>query len=197
MKRIFVATTAAALLAVPFAAVAQERAAVAVAQTEAVVKVVKIDRKARTVTFQGPKGRTQTLNVPKEAQNFDRVKVGSLFRVRYVEAVAVALQRGATASVSTGRTVQLAPKGGAPGGVVTQTATLRAKVVAIDYAGREIALKGPKGRVLSLKVADDVEGFADVKVGDSVAVAYTQALALEMLPEEGGKPKVAPTPKKN
>lgn len=197
MKRIFVATTAAALLAVPFAAVAQERAAVAVAQTEAVVKVVKIDRKARTVTFQGPKGRTQTLNVPKEAQNFDRVKVGSLFRVRYVEAIAVALQRGATASVSTGRTVQLAPKGGAPGGVVTQTATLRAKVVAIDYAGREIALKGPKGRVLSLKVADDVEGFADVKVGDSVAVAYTQALALEMLPEEGGKPKVAPTPKKN
>jgi hypothetical protein len=197
MKRMFVAASAVAVLALPFALSAQERAAIAVTQTEAVVKVIKIDRKARTVTFQGPKGRTQTLTVPKEAQNFDRVKVGSTFKVRYVEAIAVALQRGATASVSTGRTVQLAPKGGTPGGVVTNTATLRATVVAIDYASREIALKGPKGNVLSLKVADDVEGFADVKVGDSVAVAYTQALALAMLPEEGGKPKAAPTPKKD
>jgi hypothetical protein len=197
MKRIFVATTTAALLAVPFAAAAQERAAVAVAQTEAIVKVIKIDRKARTVTFQGPRGRTETLTVPKEAQNFDRVKVGSSFKVRYVEAMAVALQRGATASVSTGRTVQLAPKGGTPGGVVTDTVTLRATVEAIDYASREIALKGPKGKVVALKVADEVEGFADVKVGDSVAVAYTQALALQMLPEESGKPKAAPTPKKD
>ena len=197
MKRIFVATTTAALLAVPFAAAAQERAAVAVAQTEAIVKVIKIDRKARTVTFQGPRGRTETLTVPKEAQNFDRVKVGSSFKVRYVEAMAVALQRGATASVSTGRTVQLAPKGGTPGGVVTDTVTLRATVEAIDYASREIALKGPKGKVVALKVADEVEGFADVKVGDSVAVAYTQALALAMLPEESGKPKAAPTPKKD
>lgn len=197
MKRIFVATTTAALLAVPFAAAAQERAAVAVAQTEAIVKAIKIDRKARTVTFQGPRGRTETLTVPKEAQNFDRVKVGSSFKVRYVEAMAVALQRGATASVSTGRTVQLAPKGGTPGGVVTDTVTLRATVEAIDYASREIALKGPKGKVVALKVADDVEGFAEVKVGDSVAVAYTQALALAMLPEESGKPKAAPTPKKD
>ena len=145
MKRIFVATTTAALLAVPFAAAAQERAAVAVAQTEAIVKAIKIDRKARTVTFQGPRGRTETLTVPKEAQNFDRVKVGSSFKVRYVEAMAVALQRGATASVSTGRTVQLAPKGGTPGGVVTDTVTLRATVEAIDYASREIALKGAQG----------------------------------------------------
>ena len=197
MKRIFVATTTAALLAVPFAAAAQERAAVAVAQTEAIVKAIKIDRKARTVTFQGPRGRTETLTVPKEAQNFDRVKVGSSFKVRYVEAMAVALQRGATASVSTGRTVQLAPKGGTPGGVVTDTVTLRATVEAIDYASREIALKGPKGKVVALKVADDVEGFAEVKVGDSVAVAYTQALELAMLPEESGKPKAAPTPKKD
>jgi len=80
-----------------------------------VVKVIKIDRKARTVTFQGPRGNTQTLNVPKEAQNFDQVKVGSLFRVKYVEAVAVALGRGGQAAVTTDQQVRLAPKGGTPG----------------------------------------------------------------------------------
>jgi hypothetical protein len=200
MNRIFAAATAFALLAAPFAAGAQERTAVTVAQTEAVVKVIKIDRKARIVTFRGPTGRIETLQVPKEAQNLDRVKVGSLFRMRYVEAVAVALQRGGMASASADRTVRLAPKGGTPGGVVVDTATLTATVEAIDYASREVALKGPKGNVLALRVADDVQGFDDVKVGDSVSVAYTQALALEMLPEQGapsGKPKAAPTPKKN
>jgi hypothetical protein len=195
MKKILVAASAAAVLALSLAAAAQEKAAVTVAQTEAVVKVIKIDRKARTVTFQGPRGRTETLTVPKEAQNFDRVKVGSSFKVRYVEAAAVALQRGGTASASADRTVRLAPKGGTPGGVVVNTSTLTATVEAIDYANRQVALKGPKGNVLALRVADDLQGFNDVRVGDSVTVAYTQALALEMLPDEGGKPKAAATPK--
>ena len=197
MKQIFVTMAAICTLAVALPGAAQEKTALAVSQTEAVVKVVKIDRKARTVTFEGPRGRRETLNVPKEAQNFDRVKVGHLFKMKYVEAVAVALQRGGVASASADQQVRLAPKGGTPGGVVVNTAHVTATVEAIDYANREVALKGPKGNVMALKVADDVQGFGDVKVGDSVTVAYTQALALEMLPDEGGKPKAAVTPKKN
>lgn len=195
MKSRFAATVAAGVLALPLAAPAQDRGAVVVGQTEAVVKVIKIDRKARTVTFQGPRGNTQTLNVPKEAQNLDRVKVGSSFRMKYVEAVAVALKRGGAASAAVDRQVHLAPKGGTPGGVVVHTATVTAKVVAIDYADREVALSGPKGGVMGLHVADDVQGFDDVRVGDTVTVAYTQALALEMLPEPSGPPKALPTPK--
>src|SRR5262245_39819676 len=76
MKKILVAAAVTAL-AFPFTALAQEKAALAVSQQEAVVKVVKIDRKARTVTFQGPKGNQVTMDVPKEAQNLDQVKVGS------------------------------------------------------------------------------------------------------------------------
>jgi hypothetical protein len=56
-----------------------------------------------------------------------------------------------------------------------------------------MALKGPKGRVVALTVADDVQGFDQLKVGDTVAVAYAQALALQMLPEPG--PKAKPSPK--
>jgi len=197
MKQIFVTTAAICTLAIALPAAAQEKTALAVSQTEAVVKVVKIDRKARTVTFEGPRGRRETLHVPKEAQNFDRVKVGHLFKMKYVEAVAVALQRGGVASASADQQVRLAPKGGTPGGVVVNTAHVTATVAAIDYANREVALKGPKGNVMALKVADDVQGLGDVKVGDSVTVAYTQALALEMLPEEaGGKAKASAMPKK-
>jgi len=196
MKRALLAVTAVSAMALPILGAAQGKGAVAVSQTEAVVKVTKIDRKARTVTFQGPRGNSRTLTVPKEAQNFDKVKVGALFRVKYVEAVAVALQKGGAPSATADRQVQLAPKGGTPGGVVVDTVMLKAKVEAIVYAGREVALKGPKGNVVPLKVADDVQGLENVKVGDSVTVAYAQALALEMLPEPAGPPKASPTPKK-
>lgn len=194
MRRILAAATAASLLAFACAASAQEKGAVVVGQTEAVVKVVNMDRQARTVTFQGPKGRLVTLKVPKEAQNLDQVKIGSTFKVRYVEAVAVALQRGGAASASAERTVRLAPKGGTPGGIVANTARISATVEAIDYANREIAVKGPKGRIVALKVADDVQGFADVNLGDRITLVYAEALAMEMLPSG---PKAKPTPKKD
>jgi len=194
MKRIFVAASAVALLAAPFAAWAQEKTAVTVAQTEAVVKVVNLDRTARTVTVQGPRGGLVTLNVPKEAQNFDQVKVGSTFKVRYVEAVAVALQRGGAASASVGKVVRLAPKGGTPGGVVVSTAQISATVEAIDYASREVAVKGPRGNIVALKVADSVQGFADINIGDQITLVYSEAIAMEMLP---AGPKAKPTPKKD
>lgn len=185
----------AVLFAAVTGAAAQDKGAVTVSQTEAVVKVIKIDRKARTVTFQGPRGNTQTLNVPKEAQNFDRVKVGSLFRVKYIEAVAVALQRGGAASASVDQQVRLAPKGGTPGGTVVNTVRISATVEAIDYVDREIAVKGPKGNILALKVSDDVQGFTQVNVGDTVTLVYAAALALEMVEQPG--PKAKPTPKKD
>lgn len=194
MKKILVAASAAVLLAAPFAAWAQAEGAVEVSQTEAVVKVVNLDRTARTVTVQGPRGRMVTLNVPKEAQNFDKVKVGSTFKVRYVEAVALALQRGGAASASVDKIVRLAPKGGTPGGVVVNTLRISATVEAIDYANREVAVKGPKGNIVALKVANSVQGLADVDIGDRITLVYAESIAMEMLP---AGPKAKPTPKKD
>ena len=195
MKSIFVAAAALSVAALAPAAVAQDKGAVVVGQTEAVVTVIKLDRKARRVTFQGPRGNQVTMIVPEEAKNLDQVRVGSLFNVKYVEAVAVSLQRGGQPSVGVDQTVRLAPKGGNPGGVVVNTARVSAKVVAIDYTDREIAVKGPQGNIRSFRVAEEVQGFGDVKVGDSINVVYSEALALDMVPEPG--PKAKPTPKKD
>ncbi|HZF20307.1 MAG TPA: hypothetical protein VE008_11445 [Burkholderiales bacterium] len=194
MKNIFASATAVSLLGFAFAAAAQDRAVVTVAQTEAVVKVVNLDRQARTVTIQGTKGNLVTLKVPKESQNFDQVKIGSTFKVKFVEAVAVALQRGGMASASASQTVRLAPKGGTPGGVVVSTAQISATVEAIDYASREVAVKGPRGNILAFRVADNIQGFSDIDIGDSITLVYTEAMAMEMLPSG---PKAKPTPKKD
>jgi Cu/Ag efflux protein CusF len=166
-------------------AAAQDKSGVAVAQTEAVVKVIKIDRKARKVTIQGPTGGTMVLNIPPEAQNLDRVKVGSLFKANYVESVAVSLQKGGgVASASETQTVHLAPKGGTPGGMVVNTRQVSATVEQLNLATRQIAVKGPKGHVFAFTVADGVEGLDQFHVGDLITVTYSEALVLGMLPAD-------------
>ena len=193
MKNILAAAAIVSVAPLVSTAVAQDHGPVVVGQTEAVVTVIKLDRKARRVTFQGPRGNQVTMIVPEEAQNLDQVRVGSQFNVKYVESVAVGLQRGGKPVAAVDQQVRLAPKGGNPGGVVVNTAKISANVVAIDYASREVAVKGPQGNIRSFRVADEVQGFRDVKVGDTISVTYAEALALEMIPEPG--PKAKPSPK--
>jgi len=184
MKSTLVAVTAFAALALAPCVSAQiQGGAVVTGEAEAVVTVVSVDRKARTVTVRGPQGRTMTINVPPEAQNLDQVKKGSRFQVRYVESVAVAVSKGGVASASKDQTVRLAPKGGTPGGVVVNTMQISATVEALDRTRRSIAVKGPQGNVLEFQVAPEVQLEA-IQLGDLVTLVYAEALALQMLPKE-------------
>lgn len=82
MKAIFVVIMSLVFAAIASTASAQGAGAVVVVQTDAVVKVLKVDHKARTVTARSADGEVFTLHVPKEAQNFDRVKEGLFFKVK-------------------------------------------------------------------------------------------------------------------
>jgi len=69
----------------------------------------------------------------------------------------------------------------APGkGSVTEAVRVSATVVGIDKAGRTVDLKGPKGRVVTLAVGDEVRNFDQVQLGDQVVVRYVRALSLEL-----------------
>lgn len=164
-------------------------------QVEAVVTVTKVDAKARTVTVRGPRGNLQTLAVPKEAQNLERVKAGDRFKITYAESAVIALTKGGEPKASVDKTVQLAPKGAKPGGFAVRTFQLSAVVDAVDYKNRYVALRGPKGNTLALPVSTDVKDFERVAVGDKVSVAYSQALAVEMVAQpKAAKPAAKKAP---
>jgi hypothetical protein len=165
---------------------------VVASEVEAVVKVISVDRKARTATVRGAGGGVMTIVVPPEAQNFDQVKPESLFKVRYMESVAVSLNKGGKASASESQTVQLAQKGGTPGGMTVDTKQITATVEAIDYKNRLIAVKGARKNILAVKVADDVESFEQITVGDSITLSYTEALAMQMVAQPKAKSSLAP-----
>jgi hypothetical protein len=164
---------------------AQPKAAVAGETIEALVTVVSVDKKARSVVIRGPRGGTEELAVPPEAQNFDRIKAGDVFRVRYSEAVIVGLDKGEPAKGEV-KDRKFAAKGENPGGVATRTRYISGRIDAIDTKTRHVALRGVK-QTISFKVADDVNLDA-VKVGERLTVAYAQALAIEMVPQPKAKP---------
>lgn len=187
MKR----TIAALVCSLAFVPVAQaQERAVVVSETEAVVTVTKVDAKARTVSFRGPKGGVATLNIPPESQNLDQVKPGQQYRMKYLEAVAVGISKGGAPSAAVGEQVKLAPKGAKPGGTIVRAMQIAGVVDAVDYTNRYIAVRGPKGNVLPLKVADDVP-LEQLSAGDRISLAYTEALAVEMVAQAPAKKKPA------
>lgn len=177
MKRIAFAAVFAAFL-LPASAQVKDRA-VTVQETEAVVTVIKVDRQARTVTFRGPKGGVATLVIPPDAKNFDKVSPGQQYRMKYVEAVAFEIRKGGKPSAAAEQRVLLAPKGANPGGMIVRAQQIAGVVEAIDYTNRYVAVRGPKGNVANLKVADDVQ-LGQITAGDRISVTYTEALAIEM-----------------
>ena len=55
--------------------------------------VEAVDQAERTVTLKGPRGRVVTLPVSEKAKNFDKVKVGDMVVVRYLEALSLELKK--------------------------------------------------------------------------------------------------------
>jgi hypothetical protein len=186
MKATAITALVCSLAVVPVCNAQLKDAAVAGGEVEAVVTVTKVDAQARTVTFRGPKGGVATLTVPAEAQNLDQVKPGQQFRMKYLEAVAVEIYKGGKPSAAAQQQVRLAPKGGKPGGVMVNTQQVAGVVDAIDYGNRYIAVRGPKGNTLALKVADDVK-LENLSAGDRIVLTHSEALAVEMVPAKKGK----------
>ena len=67
---------------------------------------------------------------------------------------------------------------GKPGVVAINAASITATVEAIDYDKRTVALKGPRGNVVELKVGPEVKNFKQVKVGDHVTTKYYESTAI-------------------
>lgn len=67
---------------------------------------------------------------------------------------------------------------GKPGVVVVDAASITATVEAIDYDKRTVALKGPRGNVVVLKVGPDVKNFKQIKAGDRVTTKYYESTAI-------------------
>jgi Cu/Ag efflux protein CusF len=151
----------------------------------ATVQAVDLDK--RVVTLKGEQGNVFDLKVGEEAKNLPQVKVGDLVTVKYYESLAFevtkpgqAVAAGATAGVAS------AKPGEKPAAVAAGQATMVATVEAIDTKKTYVTLTGPDGKTKEIKVKDP-KNLVNVKVGDQVAITYTEALAIEVTPAKKKK----------
>jgi Cu/Ag efflux protein CusF len=61
-----------------------------------------------------------------------------------------------------------------------RSAKIKATVEAVDLDTREITLKGPKGRLITLRVEERVRNLPQVQVGDEVIVRYHESVGLQL-----------------
>ena len=107
-----------------------------------------------------------------------------------------ALVLAATASLGANAQSSGAVVDRQPGRVgVAQAVDVTATISGIDAAKREITLKGPDGKDVTMVAGPEVKNFSQLKVGDKVDIQYVEALVLEL--KKGGGLPVARTEKEN
>lgn len=145
---------------------------------EAVVTVTKINPATRTVHVRTPKGET-AVSVPADVK-LDQLQVGARYRVRYQEAVAVAIEPGAQPSAGAGATAEVAPQSTPAAGQALKTDKVAGVIDAIDPGSKEITVRTLDGGKQTFKVAESVEA-GSLKPGEAVTVTYEQAVATHMV----------------
>ncbi len=157
--------------------------AVVASAVEISAQVLGVDKATRTLSLKGPKGDVVDIVAGGDVRNFDQIKVGDSVVVRYLEALTLELRktRAAQGDVVVKEEAAKARPGERPAAAGARQVSLIAEVVAVDPQKSTISLKGPKGRVVTLKV-QNADQFKVVKQGDQVDVTYTEALALSVEP---------------
>lgn len=145
--------------------------------TSMTATVEKIDLKKRVVTIRNSEGDVRTVHAGKEVVNLPQVRVGDKVAVDYYESFAVRMAKPGEVRDEVKGMVGLAKPGEKPGYVEAAETTVTAAILDIDKARETVALKGPDGDVVVVKVANPAN-LDKVKVGDTIVITYTEALAV-------------------
>ena len=177
------ASTAVAAMAVSLLAACQTEPAMVERTSEMTATVAAIDLAERLVTLEGPEGNLFTVQAGDEVRNLPQLEVGDRVAVRYYEAIAAEMAKPGQ-ETSASATAMRAPAGAKPGVGVTQEVTAMVKITDLDLATHTVSFTGPEGVAQTITVQDpEMRDFVEtLKVGDDVAVTYTEALAISVEP---------------
>lgn len=149
------------------------------------LRVVSVNRSARSLTLRGNKGRTFTVEVAPEAQNFEMIRRGDLVTVQYFQSVAFTLNKAGeptppnTAAVGA----EVAPPGNLPAGVAARRITVTGLVTAVDLDAHTVTVVNPNGgpqRTIQVLDPQRQQDLAHVNVGDTITATITQAVAVSV-----------------
>jgi hypothetical protein len=155
-------------------------------------KVEAIDQAKREVTLKGPLGNVVAFVVDERVKRLNEVKVGDEVTADYYVSLAGELRAPTEAEMKTPLTIieggARAPKGTSPAGGVVRAFKVVAKVVGLDLPTQSVTLEGPLGNSGSIR-AENVGKLKQLRLGDTVIVTYTEALAISLHKAQPAKQK--------
>ncbi len=151
--------------------------------SEVSATVTAVDLPNRLVTLRGPDGKLFTVQAGEEVRNLPQVQVGDLVVVSYHEAIAAELAKPGQPAAASAE-VTRAPLGAKPGAGMTQQVTDTVRIDALDLTTHTVSFTGSEGHSQTITVRDPkMQDFLKtLKVGDHVAVTYTEAVAIAVKP---------------
>ena len=143
--------------------------------------VTAINRSTRSVTVKNDQGEETSIQVPDAVKQFDTLKVGDKVDVDYYESLAVSMAPSGSKPSMTERKGRAVDIGG---GVRGRELNVSAEVVSVDPSANTVTIKGPKGNVRTIYVADSAlqQKLPSVKPGQVVQFTYTEAVAASIRP---------------
>jgi uncharacterized lipoprotein len=176
-------SAAVAAMAVGMLAACQTEPATVERTSEVTATVTAIDLPERLVTLRGTEGNLFTVQAHEEVRNLPQVEVGDRVVVRYHEAIAAEMAKPGQEASATA-TATRSPPGARPGGELAQEVTTTVEITDLDLATHTVSFTDPDGRAQTITVQDPrMQDFVEtLKVGDQVAITYTEALAISVEP---------------
>jgi len=153
-------------------------------------KVLEVNYKERLLTLKGSDGKVEKLKVDEAVKRLNEVKVGDMVLVQYYVSVAFEVRPPTEEEKKNPKSMMAVAGKSEPGMDPSAGALVRVKAIvtieAIDRTAQTVTIKGPSGGVATIK-AQHPENLEKVKVGDTVAVEYSEALAVALEPVKGKK----------
>jgi Cu/Ag efflux protein CusF len=142
--------------------------------------VTAIDQVKRKATLLGDDGKKFTVQVGREAVNFDQVRVGDQVIATVTQKVVVSLDdKAASAGEGEATVMARSPKGGQPGGLAAETIQVIGTVIAIDLEKRKTTLQFEDGSTETFSVRPDLD-LSRHKVGERVVFRVTEMVAIRV-----------------
>jgi hypothetical protein len=146
-------------------------------------KVEAIDQVKREVTLKGPLGNVVTFVVDKRIKRLNEVKVGDEVTADYYVSLAGELRAPTEEEKAHPLTIieggARAPKDAEPAGGVLRAFKVVATVIGLDLPTQTVTLEGPLGNSGTIR-AEKVDKLKQLRLGDTVVVTYTEALAISL-----------------
>jgi hypothetical protein len=145
--------------------------------------VEAIDYQSRKVTLRGPRGNAITFTADERVRRLNEIKVGDEVVADYYVSLATELreptaeEKESPLNLVAGATK--APPSIPPGvGGVSQIRAV-VTIVGIDRPAHTVMVRGPLGRYVAVRVADPAR-LEKLRLGDTVVVTYTEAVAISV-----------------